>query len=125
MSSSRTRRTLAATEYEICRKILEAFGDANLMVQLDHTEVVVGSPPMHIDLVVNPGQPRSGRRDGPLPINTSVVSDAGTDYGEILIWITDGYLSGIEHPWWSDEMPAAWPAPTNVRIEGRSVSGKV
>lgn len=75
MSSSQSRRTLAATEYEICRKILEAFGDANLMVQLDHTEVVVGSPTMHSDLVVNAGDPR------------------------------------------------AWPAPTDVRIKGRSVSG--
>ena len=114
---------MAASEFEICRKILETFGDASLMAQLDHTGVVVGSLPMHIDLVVNPGQPRSGRRNGPGPINTGVVSDAGTDYGEILIWISDGYLSGIGHAWWSDEMPAAWPAPTNVTIEGRNFSG--
>lgn len=114
---------MASTEYEICLKILEAFGDADLFAQLDHTEVVVGPPPMHIGLDVNPGQPRSGGRNGPIPINTSVVSDAGTAYGEILIWISGGYLSGIEHPWWSDEMPAAWPAPRSVKIEGPSVLG--
>ena len=123
MSSPQTRRALATTEYEICRKTLEAFGDTNLMGQLEHTEAVVGRLPMHIDLVVHPGQPRSARHNGPLPINTSVVSDAGTEYGEILIWISDGYLSGIEHPWWSDEIPVAWPAPTNVKIVGRSILG--
>ncbi|WP_043433296.1 hypothetical protein [Paenarthrobacter nicotinovorans] len=120
MTSPQTRRALASTEYEICRKILEAFGDTDLMEQLENAEVVVGRLPMFLDLVVNPSQPRSTRKTGPLPINTIVVSDAGTEYGEILIWISDGYLSGIEHPWWSEDMPGAWPDPTNVKIVGWS-----
>lgn len=123
MTSPQPRRALTTPEHDIIRRILQAFGDTNLMAQLEHTEAIVGELPMHIGLVVNPGQPRSVRRNGPLPINTSVITDAGVAYGEILIWISDGYLSGIEHPWWSAEMPDAWPAPANVKIDGPSILG--
>jgi hypothetical protein len=121
MTSMESKRDLTSSEREIVGRILTAFCDANLLAQLDHAQAIVGDgPPMIIDFVVDSGSARSSQRNGPVPINTLVTSPAGVEYGEILVWVTDGYLSGIEHPWWSDDMPTSWPDPVNVTIVGPS-----
>ena len=123
MSRMHDTRDLTSGEREIIGRILEAYGDTDLIDQLEHARAIVGDWLMFIDLVVEPGSKRSSRRNGPVPINTSVFSPSRIEYGEILVWVTDGYLSAIEHPWWSDDMPTSWPEPVNVVVQGPSALG--
>ncbi|CAM3619014.1 hypothetical protein [Smaragdicoccus niigatensis] len=59
--------------------------------------------------------PRLDAPDGPLEVEVFVTSRA--DYrGEILIWITDGHLSGIEYAWITDNPPSTWPQPGQIEI---------
>ena len=51
--------------------------------------------------------------DGPLPVRAFVNKDSGYQ-GEIIVWITDGRISGLEHAWVTDDprsgglVPRTW-----------------
>jgi hypothetical protein len=56
-----------------------------------------------------------GRADGIIAEGT--VSDQdGTPVGELILWVEDGWLSGIEYAWYTDERPAALPDPDRVQV---------
>ena len=38
------------------------------------------------------------------------------EVGEILLWIRDGLWIGLEQAWFTDEPPASWPDPAQVRL---------
>lgn len=65
-------------------------------------------------------KPAVGRRgadlpNGPFPANAYVPSSA--DYqGEIIIWIKDGHLDGLEFAWVSDQPPTRWPLPGEMEV---------
>jgi hypothetical protein len=109
-------RELTSNERAIVGKILTAYGDKNLNGQLDDAVVVTGDLPMFLDLEVPIPKAKSSAPDGPLPIQATVRSEDGYDYGEILVWVRDGVLVGIEHPWWTDERPESWPLSERVKI---------
>ncbi|MBO0898741.1 hypothetical protein J1G42_02035 [Cellulomonas sp. zg-ZUI222] len=46
----------------------------------------------------------------PLALNPSVVDASGEPTGTIYVWVEDGRLSGVEHPWFTDEAPTQWPS---------------
>lgn len=48
--------------------------------------------------------------DGPYPAR------AFTQLGEVIVWITDGRVSGLEYAWTSDQPPSRWPRPDEMRI---------
>jgi hypothetical protein len=78
---------------------------------------VVGGLPTFIDLEVDRSAPPGPLHDGPVPVRTFVESDGGEYVGELLIWVKDGYLSGLEFAWVTDEVPTSWPEPAKVRVE--------
>jgi hypothetical protein len=104
-------------------RILDAVLDAapgpgidTLRLQLA-TAHVCGGPFTFPDLKVNRSMQSAPFADGPLPVH-SVVKDAmGQPIGEIIVWITDGYLSGLEYAWYTDEPPAEWPLPDQLDFQ--------
>ena len=59
--------------------------------------------------------------NGPFPSHAFVPSS--TEYqGEVIIWITDGHLSGLEYVWVSDDPPTRWPRPDEVEVVPRANS---
>jgi hypothetical protein len=91
-------------------------GDA-LRAQIPHLRVVDGIPPMptYLHLGVATGAPRADCPDGKIPVDVVVESAAGEVTGFIMVWTKGGYLSTIEHPWVTDEMPLEFPPPESLR----------
>jgi hypothetical protein len=53
--------------------------------------------------------------DGPFPARAFVPSSAEYQ-GEVIIWISEGRVSGIEYAWVTDTMPTRWPRPDETEI---------
>lgn len=53
--------------------------------------------------------------DGPFPAR-AFVSSSDVVRGELIVWITDGHVSGLEYAWTSDQPPARWPRPEELEI---------
>jgi hypothetical protein len=112
-------RALSANE----RGILEfMLADPNipdgdtLRAQIPYVRVVDGVPamPSYLHLSVH-GAPRARYPDGKLPVDAVVVDRSGDPTGFILIWVSGGYLSTVEHAWATDEMPLEFPPPSHLR----------
>lgn len=63
--------------------------------------VVVDGPPSMLEVAVPGGASRVALPDGPLPVRVLSVDDQGTPTGEVVVWITDGYLSALEYAWYT------------------------
>lgn len=53
--------------------------------------------------------------NGPSPARAFITSSAGY-HGEIIVWITDGLVSGLEYAWIGDEPPMRWPRPEEINV---------
>lgn len=53
--------------------------------------------------------------DGPVP-GTALVYDSDQLIGELLVWVRDGRLIGLEQAWYTDDPPESWPPPEMVRV---------
>ena len=90
-------------------------GSAELLQQVSSVNVVAG-PVTMLDFQLVAPAPVSSLRDGPAPLS-AIVSDAeGTSVGELLVWVENGYLHGLEFAWWSDNPPEQLPSPEQVRV---------
>lgn len=111
---------LTGLESAVVGKLLAEGGveAGEYLCQVSQAQVVStwgeGSP--SVDLVVLPGPVRSaGRADG--IIAEGAVSDQyGSPVGELILWVEDGWLSGIEYAWYTDERPVALPDPDRVQV---------
>ncbi|MER5888297.1 hypothetical protein ABT160_31135 [Streptomyces sp. NPDC001941] len=64
--------------------------------------------------------PATGVGDGVLHVVGAVRALPGAEMpfeGEILIWVGNGFLAGIEYAWYGEEMPTALPSPERIEIE--------
>ncbi|WP_454789956.1 hypothetical protein [Mycolicibacterium lutetiense] len=53
--------------------------------------------------------------DGPFPGRAFVPNSV--DYrGEVILWMKDGKISGLEYAWITDEPPTRWPHPDEMQI---------
>ena len=53
--------------------------------------------------------------DGPFPGRAFVPNSA--DYrGEVILWMKDGKICGLEYAWITDEPPTRWPHPEEIQI---------
>lgn len=52
--------------------------------------------------------------DGPLRPVPHVVSAAGETTGDLMVWVRDGRLIGLERSWWTDDAPTRWPTADEV-----------
>lgn len=54
--------------------------------------------------------------DGPAPSTVLVRDASGAETGELLVWVKDGRLSGLEFAWWTDEPPTRLPTREEVTV---------
>lgn len=81
-----------------------------LEIQARQALVVREVPGRMIDLEVPVGSPLSGCGDGPLPVRAIVSRHGDQLVGELLVWVRDGRLIGIEQAWYTDEPLERWPS---------------
>ena len=55
--------------------------------------------------------------NGPLPVRAFVPNEKNYQ-GEILVWVTDGHVSGLEYSWVTDSPPDKWPDSDEMEILG-------
>ncbi|WP_236695350.1 hypothetical protein [Mycolicibacterium chubuense] len=59
--------------------------------------------------------------DGPFPART-FVSNESHYRGEIIIWLSDGHVSGLEFAWVTDQPPSRWPRPDEIEVHTGDVT---
>lgn len=118
---TQTGRPLSEAELAVLNHILSAPfpGAAELRSQLAAATVIrnwepAGSP--SIDIFVPAAQPTAPVPDGPVPVAAQVLDAAGDYLGELLLWVTDGRISGLEYSWVTDDPPARLPDTRLVRL---------
>lgn len=117
---------MSILEQKIIKAILnqEFPGAAELRTQIDHVKVVAqwaeDSP--SVDLKVEAGTATPSGISGVVPVDADVSDDTGTPIGEILLWVTNGFLSGIEYAWYGNEPPTILPEEKNISVKVRPQS---
>jgi hypothetical protein len=103
---------------ELIRKVLSEadFPGSDELRQQASGVSVAGGPVTMLDLQVTRPAPASAFTDGPIPLSVMVVDSDGAALGELLVWVHDGYLSGLEFAWWSDEPPAQLPPLKRLQV---------
>ncbi len=113
-------RLLTGLESAVVGKLLAEGGveAGEYLCQVAQAQVVAtwgeGSP--SVDLVVLPGPARAAGRAGGIIAEGAVSDQHGSPIGELILWVEDGWLSGIEYVWYTDERPAALPDPDQVQV---------
>lgn len=93
-------------------------GSEELLQQVSSVHVVDGPVTMLQFRLMAPA-PASAFREGPAPLSAIVSDHRGTDMGELLVWVENGYLDGLEFAWWSDDPPERLPSPEHVKVARR------
>ena len=118
MTSTRPR-ALTEQEVELLRLLLtqgDFPGARELAVQVDETKVIGGLATL-LDLDVPRAIPAAPMLDGPIPVRAFVQCQDEEAVGEVLVWVKDGYLSGLEFAWYTDTAPTEMPAPDRIRFD--------
>lgn len=116
-------RPLSAKEAELLSKVLGAVpGGEPLADQIGRTVVRMDSSGtfLRLDVLGAPGAVVF--RDGPVP-GRFPVQHGGEILGELMIWLKDGRLSGLEYAWVTDTAPAGMPEPEDVVVESAGQGG--
>lgn len=112
-------RELSPGERDLLERLLRGAifpGARELADQIGEARVTGGIPTL-LDLDVSNTAQRSTHKDGPIPIRAFVERTPGEVSGEVLLWVKDGCLAGLEFAWYSDEKPTSMPDPDRLRIE--------
>jgi len=88
----------------------------DLYAQSAVATVAAGLPTM-VELTVPPSCEPARVPNGPLPVRAVAVDAQGSPMGEVLVWVSDGYLSTIEYAWYTDEAPTELPRASQLRHE--------
>jgi len=112
-------RALTSNERELLLSLLghASFDGARELAAQVPEARVTGGLPTFLDLDVPRAASASVFKTGPIPVKGFVYSPEGEVEGEVLVWVEDGYLSGIENAWYTDEAPSEMPALNRVRLE--------
>lgn len=110
-------RKLSEEERAVLERVLSGGFDGarELRSQIEQASVTGGLPTL-LDLAVHDALP-ARCSDGPVPVRAMVEGPAGDAQGEVLVWVTGGFLSGLEFAWVTDDTPAGMPPPDRIRIE--------
>lgn len=116
-------RPLTGLESAVVGKLLAEGGveAGEYLRQISQAQVVAtwgeGSP--SVDLIVQPGPARAVSRTEGIIAEGTVSDQHGSPVGELIVWVEDGWLSGIEYAWYTDERPVALPDPDRVEVYSR------
>jgi hypothetical protein len=73
-----------------------------------------GSPSFDIEVAEGPRPSRLP--DGPLPVSAEIHDSQGEYTGELIVWVTAGFISALEYAWITDSMPLHLPDPASLHI---------
>ncbi|MFI9405175.1 hypothetical protein [Nocardia sp. NPDC052316] len=114
-------RALTELESSVVTKLLSASGKAgagDYLAQVPFTQVVAswgeGSP--SVDLMVPPGVQAASDSTNGIFIDAGVTDRNGAPIGEVILWVEEGRLGGIEYTWYTDERPKSLPDPSQIEI---------
>ncbi len=113
-------RALTPAEHDVLTFMLSAdfVGAVELRAQLPHAQVVAvwvaGLP--SVDIAVPGTVAKAPVPDGEIPAGSEVRDRAGEYLGEILVWVTDGYLSALEYAWVTDDPPTRLPEVAELKL---------
>lgn len=96
---------------------LDASEAAEALHAQSKVATVVGGLPTVLELSVPPGSERAALPDGPLSVRAIATDGEGELSGEVLVWVSGGYLSGLEYAWYGDDPPSDFPCPGLLRVE--------
>jgi hypothetical protein len=117
MTDEREWRGISPEEGAIVKAIVVASGIPEGRALLDDLPgaVVLPDAVWIYDVRTPNTAPGTSLPNGPFPAFAYVPS-AAAYRGEILIWITDGHLTGLEYAWVTDNPPTRWPRPDEMEI---------
>jgi hypothetical protein len=112
-------RHLVSAERAILLSILQEqrFPHASVLAAQVPRTVVIGGAPTFVDLMVEGSAPPADCPDGPVPGRAIVEGHDDEPVGEILLWVKNGYLDGLEYAWYTDEAPVAFPPVERLKLE--------
>jgi hypothetical protein len=112
MSGHRLIETVPTAYAALARVLVDLGGEtARVLESQARQAVVIGDVQGRmIDLEVPGSAQPCDLDDGPLPARSVVVQQDGNLVGELLVWVKNGRLVGIEQAWFTDEPPANWPS---------------
>lgn len=116
-------RPISPDEAAVIRSILsraDARDGEPLIADLDGA-LVANETTWILDVRVSNDHDGVDLPNGPHPAHAFVPSRAGYQ-GEVIIWITDGHISGLEYVWVSDEPPTRWPRTNEMEVLPRPSS---
>ncbi len=112
---------VAITDNQVTQRLLarliedqEFPGKPELLAQVTHASVIGGPITfrhLDVDRSVAPSSPIIGSK---VPGQAWVVDETGTTLGTLIVWVEDGYLSGLEYGWVTDDPPDNLPAPSQI-----------
>ena len=117
-SSNCVDRPLTEREMAVLIAVLDLqhfSGRAQLHEQVPRAAVTGGSP-LLLELAVVAEMAPADVETGPIPTRAVAHLPTGDLVGEVIVWTADGYLSGLEYAWYSDEMPSSFPPPEQLTV---------
>ena len=103
-------RPISPEENAVIRSIVSQTGIAHsgaLLADLDDA-LVANETRWILDVKVSNKNVGADLPNGPFPAQAFVPNSAEYQ-GEVIIWLTDGHISGLEYAWVSDDPPTRWP----------------
>ncbi len=107
---------LTADILRLIAHVTSPLGETSVKLQRQaETATVVRSSATMLDVGVPSETPAVDLADGPVP-GSALVYEGELLIGELLVWIRDGRLIGLEQAWYTDDPPQSWPRPEMVRV---------
>jgi hypothetical protein len=112
-------RSVSPEEAAVVTAIISGSGRPGVRTFIDDLVGAVAMASSKTDWILDIKTPNAGPGadlpNGPFPGRAFVPSNE--DYrGEIIVWVENGHLSGLEYAWITDEPPARWPRPDEIEI---------
>ncbi len=123
MTEDRKWRTISPEEIAVVTAIISSSGLSEGSALLDELDGAMVSHETDWILDVKTSNAGSGVDfpNGPFPARAFVPSNAAYQ-GEVIIWIDNGHLSGLEYAWITDNPPTRWPRPDEMEVVAHSGS---
>jgi hypothetical protein len=110
-------RAISSEEAAVIRSILSQAAvrrSDSLIADLDGA-LVANETTWILDVKVSNKGEGADLPDGPFPAQAFVPNSAEYQ-GEVIIWIADGHVSGLEYAWVSDDPPTTWPRADEMEV---------
>ena len=117
MKDQTSWRAIASEEADVIRSILskaDISGSGPFIADLEGA-LVANETPWILDVKVSNSDEGADLPNGPFPAQAFVPNSAEYQ-GEVIIWITDGHLSGLEYAWVTDDPPTRWPRADEMGV---------